>query len=1049
MIEKISKVPEKVLNLKNEIYKDTYNQSDWVYVKLQSLLEYICQMYDYTKSLDDEKGQYSVSAIDRMRYLFREYIKDPLIPECLEKINRYANVVKHSVDDIKIEKAEFDNTFVNHCYKQYNKFVLILFNKDGKLYVLDNKIADQNGKSNISVKAKDKNNLSFVQNKTSINDKKNRNEEVNIPCGVSKQDFGFKIKNLVTENKCIHENASIYATIFSFMQRCTQVKKGRYIQDFEREHRVTTNYAYIYRFEIIILTMIKNNYFENNCLRINSSENLNKELLIAVKEINYYFSMISELMDILFNPITIDIDDNGYSISIEGDIEADIYSVNNENRETNDRNIWFEESNHYNVRNTSRCEEILHILLIEFFGYNSFLPGQKDVLMRLLNGNDNLLCILPTGGGKSLLYFFVALLQPSITLIISPTEILIQDQIRNLIETHQIDDVIEVDEIFDGKYDQTILKNKLIYVTPGVLQQREVILKMITFNVELKISGIVLDEVHTISNWSHDFRPDYLMLSFNLQNFIDNARYICFTATANFRVLNDIAGQLKIPFENVVSPVEMNKKNLSFQFIQVLEEDEFAKSFCIAAKELSCSGYDNQKMLTFIKHEHITSKLINSLDTNTRYNIDIFSSNDMLSYEGFIKCRKSILIADSSMGIGINIPDVQKVFHIGIPVSKGQYVQEIGRAGRNGESAVSVVVYKNKNNLTSPEKTIIDFNTSVDEILSILTTMPIDNDLAISMRKILGHLDHYSYTAKKINMLYEYLHDINCVARVTFTKDDDIQFDRQQVFMYFLFRMGIIYNWYVVEMDSKRVICDIEVEENKNDLSHVKKASINYISSLAQDKKNIFEIESSTSIKEIIYLVQEWYYNQFLRYHREQILNILDFFHVNTNNCTSKEEIAEQLSDYFSVSAIALRRDEQTYISSISLFEMIEIMQNNPDPILNSRIESALENKYDSKLDLYVFLNQLYSNNYLNISRFIRVITTINQNTWLDLLDNVYYLFRKCKDDNEKLEILNALIVRENEDNLMENIYSRNPKDTIYYAYLARKINVEFKKMEE
>ena len=82
--------------------------------------------------------------------------------------------------------------------------------------------------------------------------------------------------------------------------------------------------------------------------------------------------------------------------------------------------------------------------------------------------------------------------------------------------------------------------------------------------------------------------------------------------------------------------------------ICVFEEDEFAKSFYRAAKELSCSEYNNQKMLTFIKHEHITNKLINSLDRNTRYNIDIFSSNDRLSYEGFIKCRKSILIAERS-----------------------------------------------------------------------------------------------------------------------------------------------------------------------------------------------------------------------------------------------------------------------------------------------------------------------------------------------------------------------------------------------------------------
>ena len=93
------------------------------------------------------------------------------------------------------------------------------------------------------------------------------------------------------------------------------------------------------------------------------------------------------------------------------------------------------------------------------------------------------------------------------------------------------------------------------------------------------ISGVILDEIHTISNWSHDFRPDYLMLSFNLLTFADHPRLYGFTATANYRVVKDIKNQLVIPDDSIVIPVELKRTDISFEYRPVLQDDEFSEVF--------------------------------------------------------------------------------------------------------------------------------------------------------------------------------------------------------------------------------------------------------------------------------------------------------------------------------------------------------------------------------------------------------------------------------------------------------------------------------------
>ena len=242
------------------------------------------------------------------------------------------------------------------------------------------------------------------------------------------------------------------------------------------------------------------------------------------------------------------------------------------------------------------------------------------------------------------------------------------------------------------------INHNFIYLTPKVLQNKKSILSLIKHNVDFKISNIVLDEIHTISNWSHDFRADYLMMSFNLKNFLDNPKYLGFTATANYRVVKDISTQLNIDFNDIHMPIELNNKEIIYNFLNISNDNEAIDSINKVAKKLENSN--EEKIIIFTKNSETTMKIKNEFSNEIKYNIDVFLENDENSYNGFLNGRKSILISQSDIGIGINIPSINNICHYGIPISKSKYVQEIGRAGRLLNTLYSYVIYKDKKSLT-------------------------------------------------------------------------------------------------------------------------------------------------------------------------------------------------------------------------------------------------------------------------------------------------------------------------------------------------------------
>ena len=472
----------------------------------------------------------------------------------------------------------------------------------------------------------------------------------------------------------------------------------------------------------------------------------------------------------------------------------------------------------------------------------------------MLNSEGNSICLLPTGGGKSLIYYFMGLLNPNPIIIVSPTSILIHDQIRNMKYFHNIDDVYRIDPVFN----YSITPNKFIFITPETLQHYYIISKIINWNVNSKVSYVVLDEVHTICNWSHDFRPAYLMLSHNLMSFIDNTSILSFTATANYKVLSDLIAQINIKKDNIFSPVELKKENIIFEFYPVANEEECCSA---VGKELENFVYEqtNEKAIVFSKNTGFTNSIIDSLSEASKYEISTYDSQNIYSYEEFVKGYTKVLLADIDLGVGLNLPKVSMTVHNGTPISKAQYVQEIGRAGREGDTCKSKVFFKSKEYLSDDELKLINYNTSIDELIYLIRKLSNINEIASTFKRMFGHIENQAKSSQNIMDIYTQINGVERYTSLEFTYDNSEAYEeisRLQKYLYVLFRIGVIHNWFIIEksLEKNTIKFFIEVTEEKDNLNYIKHKISEYLNSIGKYKEKIYEIKNAKAISDIIFI---------------------------------------------------------------------------------------------------------------------------------------------------------------------------------------------------
>lgn len=322
------------------------------------------------------------------------------------------------------------------------------------------------------------------------------------------------------------------------------------------------------------------------------------------------------------------------------------------------------------------------------FGYNSFRPYQKEIIEEVLKGND-VLAIMPTGGGKSICYQIPALILDGITIVVSPLISLMQNQVEALvsagIESVFLNSTLSPTEYTKATENIRNGKIKIVYVSPEGLATKRI--RDIFANSELKVSCITVDEAHCVSEWGHDFRPNYMEI-FSIRQLFPNSVMLALTATATVQVRQDIIKNLRLKKptifissfnrSNIFLDVKA-KKNPVDQVLECLKDhqDESGIIYCFSRKQV----------------DELTEKLDRLGYSVVSYHAGLTDEMRQKNQDLFIKDQVQIIVATVAFGMGIDKPNVRYVINFDLPKSLEEYYQEIGRAGRDGLPSYALLLY--------------------------------------------------------------------------------------------------------------------------------------------------------------------------------------------------------------------------------------------------------------------------------------------------------------------------------------------------------------------
>ncbi len=900
----------------------------------------------------------------------------------------------------------------------------------------------------------------------------------------------FEITNLTFDHHSKSRFASFYAVVYNMLIRSETIRPIKSLSQLP-----TPRLQRIYAMQILLLGLIKEGVLNDDTWTL-AIHHPYVDNALLLEEANHAYQGIFELVDKLssISMVTVPhpklIIDPNDPMAVHIDFENETITRNHfgilldgvfaglENPP-----LWIDQYIPYAIKTKVNAHlEVLTFFLDYLFNFDSFREGQVEIISNFLNGR-NTIGVLPTGAGKSLTYYFSVIMQPKIALVVAPILALMKDQYLKLSETFHLRYVTTISSQNDDNFARLRMfkdaKTMFTLVSPERLQNESFRQALIKLNEEKSIGSIVLDEVHCLSEWGHDFRPSYLMLSTTLNMFAPHARYLGLTATASVNVVKDIMIELKIRDGRDIKFVKkLKRKNLQFKIFRAQNEYGIAQYIeklileNIPNKDSPFNVKPNADLsncgiifcnTTSDNKPTGTGGLYQKLLPYVGSQLGIFNGKLKVDQDAFMKNEKTLLIATKAFGMGIDKPNVRFTIHAGMPSSREGFYQEAGRAGRDQKPSWCYLVSSGLSGLGSDGE-----SRYIDEFLNLRTSIPRLKEIAGLPSKELGYTDistHFYFFSKEIDepeterdklmKFYQQIDKAMDLKAKEFKYKVDIDIDQKteaEKLLYHLHKLGVIHN-YSVQYRSNAVTFNVDVHHLYRDIDHLKAKQIEYLKLYDPNHRLIPEIQRYKSLDDLpmmIYRIRTWYHDTFTRARREQLANIHAF--IRRHDRSSSDQIQDELEAFFDLSSYFKVDEEKTteFSNQDSLKEIIDKVflteeQELPRSILSA--EFLIESIVNYRIDLYISLLHLRNGDTFRLdkngqARFEYALSNMNEEEKTLVVSKLVTKYPTLY-PQAKLSLLESM---ENEGIMMtDTVIKAYPEDLIANKKVIQKVNQTMK----